>query len=726
VDCCSFAGVDSLDREEYPDAMRVFAALGLVAIAGCHAASVCEPPGSTSGVIVAAKNSAAYAAEMDKAESDVPHVACRAETTVETTVVYFRGSEPLATGSADRGPKGIDSSAMGQGKSSDTTPLDSRLLVPRDDMHRFEGQYRILGVGRGIDDDDCAGAAMLACNEATDLYYRKRNAVRPIGVPCRVLEDRDRCPGAPGGRRAVVAAAPQPERNEPPLASLVHKLDDDRTRADAVRGIVQFFENAKARANGELGHADVKALVDRVIDPMTKTYADAKLDDATRGALIRFLAETRDARAGRAWIKALGSDDDVEWGALGIGATAYREGAAALGEAFTKLEAGTPKGSKASKSVRTAMLALKDPVWKAILLERVGRSLQKPDGASEAAKTAYQNEVFWQATSAEVLGELHDGAATRALLKVLLDPAKTEVVPAALAGLLAIGKSAVPALLDVLAGKDTELVAFAKSTAADQGGNAKAYVAAAALALGEIGRADARDALARATRSADHDANRAALALALTKVATSADAEKAFQTTYEKLAPGAMLAFSKSAARPALLDAAAGFHDASLVPWLLRQIAAAKGADAEEVRAAGLRSALLLMKTTHAPAMRQAVDKLGGETAKEAFGASTRVLESCDAALDCYAAKLDAPSGNESAKAAAMLGALGETKTASTLVERLPRIPTAEGRRAALAALDHLVRADGAGIADSLEAMENELADERGAVHRVVLRLRAR
>jgi hypothetical protein len=526
----------------------------------------------------------------------------------------------------------------------------------------------------------------------------------------------------------VVAAAPEPERTEPPLASLVHKLDDDRTRADAVRGIVQFFENAKARANGDLGQADVKALIDRVIDPMTKTYAEAKLDDATRGALIRFLAETRDARAGRAWIKALGSDDDVEWGALGVGATTYREGAAALAEAFTKLEAGTPKGAKASKNVRAAMMTIKDPAWKPMLLERVGRPVQKPDGTSDAAKMAYQNELFWQTTSAEVLGELHDGPTTRALLKVLLDPAKAEVAPGALAGLLAIGKNAVPVLLDVLAGRDAELVAFAKSTAADQGGNAKAYAAAAALALGEIGRVDARDALVRSARSADHDANRAALALALTKMAANGDAEKAFQATYEKVAPGATAAFSKSAARPALLDAAARFHDPTFVPWLLRQIAAAKGADAEEVRAAGLRSALLLMKTTHAPVMRQMVDKHGSDTAKEAFAASTRVLESCDPVLDCYAAKLDAQSASESAKAAAMVGVLGETKTASMLVERLPRIPTAEGRRAALASLDHLVRADGADIADRLEALESEgaLADERGAVHRVVLRLRAR
>src|SRR5262249_39914431 len=157
----------------------------------------------------------------------------------------------------------------------------------------------------------------------------------------------------------------------------------------------------------------------------------------------------------------------------------------------------------------------------------------------------------WQTTSAEVLGELRDATATKTLLKVLLDPAKADVAPAAALAIAAIGKDAVPVLLDTLAGKDAELVLLAKSKAADNGGNARAYGAAAAWGLGEMGRADATDPLVRASKSADNDANRAAVAIALAKLPASPEAEKAFQAVYEKLAPGAKMALSSADARPA-------------------------------------------------------------------------------------------------------------------------------------------------------------------------------
>jgi hypothetical protein len=658
---------------------------------------------------------------MNKIGGDVDHVACRAESNVETQVFFLRNAELSSQ------PVGATSTTT-----SNTNAYDPRVMTQRDNVGKYAGKFRVLGVGRGVDDGDCGKAAMAACDEAIDAYWRKQNATRPIGEPCRVLEDRDRCPAQTGYRPAPVAAAePAPaSRVEPQLPSLLKKLDDDRLRADAVKGIIQFFENAKARAGGDVANANVKTLLDQVIEPMTKAYTDGKLDDKTRIELIRFLADTRDARAGRAWIKALGSsEDDIEWAALGIGTTMYQEGAPALGEAFAKLEAGTPKGSNAAKNVQGAMIALKNPAWKALLLERVARPLEKPAGASDGAKTkAYQNELFWQTTSAEVLGEMRDATAIKALLKVLLDPAKSDVAPAALFGILRIGREAVPVLLDVLAGKDAELVELSKSKAAGNGGNAKAYVAAAAWALGEVGRVEARDALVRTVKAADNDPNRAALARALTTIAPSADATKAFREAYEKLAPGSTMALSNAAARPALLDAAAGFYDAELVPWLLKQVKGAKGADAEDVRAAGLRAALALMKGPHAPAVSQTVEKLGAGAAKESFRAVSQLVESCDVAVDCYQTKLaEAESAAVGAKSAYMLGELGDANTAGRLVEKVGQIKTEGARAGALAAIDHLVKDGGATVADALDRAKEALApEEQARVRRTAARLRAR
>jgi hypothetical protein len=368
------------------------------------------------------------------------------------------------------------------------------------------------------------------------------------------------------------------------------------------------------------------------------------------------------------------------------------------------------------------MLALKSPGWKTLLIERVGRPLEKPAGASDAAKsTAYENELFWQTTSAEVLGELRDVSATKSLLKVLMDPAKVDVAPAAALGIVAIGKEAVPVLLDVLAGKDAELVELAKSKAADNGGNAKGYVAAAAVALGEVGRVEARDALVKALKVADHDANRAALARALTQITPNPDALKAFQAAYEKLAPGAK-------ARPALLAFSVSFYDPALVPWLLKQVKAATGAEADAVRAAGLRAAIALTKDAQAPAVGQVVDKVGDDRSKEAFRAISPLIGSCDVAIDCYETKLvEAQAGTVGAKAAHMLGALGDAKEAERMVHRLADIKTADARLATLAAVDHLAQQGGPTLTELEKRMQAGLpAEEHQAARRLMLRLRAR
>jgi hypothetical protein len=170
---------------------RLLLSLGVTTVLGCHGASVCEPPGSTSGVFVETRNSPAYIARMNEASGDVPHVACRAESTVHTHVAYVRNQlAPYAD---------PETGKESQWRQS-TTPYDPRILTPRENINLYEGQYRILGVGRGLDADDCAVAATDACNVAIEAYFRKRNAVRPLDIPCRVLEDRDTCPAS--GARA--------------------------------------------------------------------------------------------------------------------------------------------------------------------------------------------------------------------------------------------------------------------------------------------------------------------------------------------------------------------------------------------------------------------------------------------------------------------------------------------------------------------------------------------
>jgi hypothetical protein len=211
----------------------------------------------------------------------------------------------------------------------------------------------------------------------------------------------------------------------------VKRLNDPVYRPTAVKRLMQFFEDAMTRSNKNREDALVKGLLDKIVEPMAKTYVEGNLDEKTRIELIKFLADSRDARAKGAWIKACDdfgagksgvAEDDIRWVAPAMGALKLEEGAPALGAAFVKLQAGTLKGSQAYKNLHDAMLQLKSPSWKAMLLERINRPIDKPAGKDDAAKvTAYQNELFWQTTAAELIGEVRDANATRALLKVVMD-----------------------------------------------------------------------------------------------------------------------------------------------------------------------------------------------------------------------------------------------------------------------------------------------------------------
>ena len=712
----------------------------------CRGATVCEPPGATSDLLVHVRSSAGYRQRIVQQQGDVPHVACRAEATIPTRKWRWRENEVAANSAPGGNVNGVRSHGGGAERVSRPPGNPSAIgeavgLQDVANMGTFGRDYRmvdirVMGVGRGMDDQDCAKAAVDACNQVIDAYWQREGGLRPVDIPCRALEGTERCP-ALGGSLADTAAAAAPKapvRTEPPLVSLLKKLDDKQTRPSAILGLVQFFDNAMGRAEGNVGHPVMRSLLDQIVEPLTRVYNEGDLEEKTRVELIRVLGEARDERAGSAWIKACTAfaagqpDNDVEWAALGMGATKYRAGAAALGQAFAKLEAGSVERKAAPGNVGAAMIALKDPAWKAMLLEKISRPVEKPAGSSDGAKSAaYQNELFWQRTSAEVLGEIRDAGAIKDLLKVLMDRDKEEIATSAALGIAAMGKDALPILTDVLAGKDAETVELARAKASNNGG-AKSYVWAAAKALGTLGRPEASALLIKALKSADDEVTRAVVARELTKLPASAETEKAFEAAYEKSSEGATDWPSKRAGRPALLRAATGFYDAALVPWLLKQVKAAKGSDSEEVRSAGLLSAIQLMKPDQVPAVKRTLDQLGNDAAKEAFRLGTQLLESCDVAIDCYDAKLfqgGAQGGFASMKAAQMLGVLGDAKAATKIVERLAQLGNADARAAALSCVDHLARENSGAVADALEKWDQVVGGDATA-RQVAVRLRAR
>jgi HEAT repeat protein len=410
----------------------------------------------------------------------------------------------------------------------------------------------------------------------------------------------------------------------------------------------------------------------------------------------------------------------------------YEEAAPALGEAFAKIEAGSPKGSAAGASVYGAMVKLKSPAWKPILLEKIGCPLERPRSGDAEKKALYQTQLFWQQTSADVLGALGDATATKPLLKVLMEKEKAEVGGSALLAMVRIGPGALPILVDVLAGKDAEMVDFAKGKAGDAGGNAKSYVAASAVALGAIGRVDARAPMIQALKASDNEMNRAVVARELTALPASADATKAFQGGYDKVPATASIWPSMFAARPALLTAAARFYEAEMVTWLLAQANAAKGKD-EETMSAALTSAIKLMKGAGVGKVKAAVDKIGTAKDKDAFKVASEVVGKCAEDVDCYLSKLiedGASGGFVGVKAAHMVGMLGDTRAGMEIVKLLPSIPNAEVRAAAVLAVDRAVQKDAATVAEALQKLVDDPSGDgplaSTIAEQVVYRLRAR
>ena len=711
--------------------LSVFAATGL---AGCHNTTICEPTSAGLGQVITAGVSDAYLAQVDNSGADVPHIACKAETTIYTAKMYIRESEDA----------GCDSRTCRE------QWLDSRLMTPRSNvrmrnLQMMQGELRVLGIGKGVALEDCSRTALAACNEGISAYYRQQRAVRPPTIECRLADYQTAC--EPGGRKPrVIAAAPPPEPvpsvEDSQPATWIQRLGVPKSRPVAIRALIHFFNDAMARSNQNLDDAAVKSVLDQIVEPMTSVYVETNLERSTRIRLIGFLGDTRDPRAGRAWIHAshgfaagAGPDEeDVHHAARAMAATKYDEGAPALGEAFAKLEAGSPKGAVAAKSVSGAMMQLRSASWRPILLEKLGRPMERrPRSADTERMAPYETQLFWQQTSADLLGTLGDASATKPLLKVLLEKEKAEIAGAALLGIVKIGARAVPILVDVLAGKDVEMVDFSTSKSADASGNVKSYVAASAVALGAIGRVDARAPLIQALKSADNEVNRAVVARELTALPASPEAEKAFQAGYDKVPSTAIIWPSMAPARPALLTAAARFYDAELVPWLLTQANAAKGKD-EETMGAALTSAIKVMKGAHVAKVKTAIDKIGSENDKSSFAAASELLVKCADGVDCYLAKLkdDDSSGFVGVKAAHMVAMLGDTRAGMEIVKLLPTVRNADVRAAAILALDHVVQKDGPAVADALQKLlDDKLSDgpdplATTAAEQMVYRLRAR
>jgi hypothetical protein len=533
------------------------------------------------------------------------------------------------------------------------------------------------------------------------------------------------------------------DENDP--KTWVKRLDDPAQRGPAVKRLQQFFEDGMTNANKNREDPKVKALLDDIVEPLTKQYTGGTIaDEKTRKDLIKFLADTNDPRTAPALAKALKdyepkkNEEDVKFAAqatktlANAGKLTDQGLIDALWECFSKFRASQTNSINLVTEIHDAVLAVKHPSYGPKAVEKLAAPVdpKSPDSMRDQVQ-------FWQMTAIQVIGELKFGAAAKPLVVTLLSPTKGDLRATVRTALLRMPKEAEGPLLAALKGTDPDLAKLASEYPE------KAYVAVLSESIAYISRNAGRDAIVDALGAADNDQNRTVLAMNLVHFPAEQKTQDAYLAAYNKIDPKAGIALMGGGnGRGILLQASSHFYDAKLVDWIVKEKNAAKGDQADEISPGAIDAMIKLMKADQLKTVGIVVGQLTGPaTEKDKYNAASKVVEKCKEDASCYAKVLDEPipSSPETAKMGAikacwMAAMVGNEGTRKELLGKVDKIKDGGVRLALVEAIDHLAPKGDVAAADALDkivdadrASGNKLlmqADD--AVAKVSLKLRSR
>lgn len=543
------------------------------------------------------------------------------------------------------------------------------------------------------------------------------------------------------GMGALVSACA--DENDP--ATWVKRLDDPVQRAAAIKRLQQFYDDATTKANKNTDDPKVKGMVDTVVEPLTKVYTTATLDEKTRKDLIKVLADMRDPRASAAFAKAFTeyepgrNDEDVKFSAQAVNAMAKAgkltdQGVIdALWTCFSKFQVSRAKSINLVTDLHDAVLAVKNPSYGPKAVEKLAAGVDP-----KVVEQAMDQIQFWQRTSIQIISELKFVPAVRALVLVVVNPSKRDLRATANAALMRMPKDAEPVLIAALNGSDPEFAKFAAMY------EDKSYVAVVADSLSWLSRPAGKAAILAALASADSDQNRTILAQSLLHYPPDAALEKAFLDTYKAIPATAAIPLLNGAnAHGALTGASAQFYDPALTDWLVKEIVTAKGEAADEMQLFALDAAIKLMQASQMAAVNAQVNKEGTPREKEMFKLASAVVQKCAADVKCYVSVLDEPipsspalAGETAVKASWMAAeyGVGNAAVRSALVDKVDKVKQAGPRLALCEAIDFLAPQGDTASADKLDAIvaadtakgDKNLLQGDDVVVKVSQRLRAR
>ncbi len=238
---------------------------------------------------------------------------------------------------------------------------------------------------------------------------------------------------APIAAAGVVLVACDDE-NDP--KTWAKRLDDPVRRADAIKRLAQFYEDGMTRVGNDASAPDIKSLLDAIVEPLTRQYTAGGLDDKTRTDLMKFLAETHDARTQPAIAKAL---KDFENGKTDDEARVACESILAMNKAgikldqavldqlwsvFSKFKLSDAKSERLYRAIHDSVVAVHDSSWGDKAIEK----LKAP--VLENVDSQKDQLMWWQLTSVQILRDLGYSKAVKPLILTLLTPSKTATLGA--------------------------------------------------------------------------------------------------------------------------------------------------------------------------------------------------------------------------------------------------------------------------------------------------------
>jgi hypothetical protein len=473
-------------------------------------------------------------------------------------------------------------------------------------------------------------------------------------------------------------------------------------RAQAVeQAIAEYDVAARNGTTSEPARAFVREYAAALTRVAVENYG--QLPPKTRQSLINLLVSFDVPQTSPAFAAALTSyaktkqdTDSAIWAARGAAKQPSPEIAAALVQVWQALDMSDKDCRRLSAHLSPALRANARAEWVPFLGRALSSPLERPARFDDKpAVKVYQNQLYWQNTAAELLGQLRAKEHVRTLFQTLLDPSKHEVHPNAELGLIKMGDAALPTLEALLEGTDAELVAQAGSAVKMK----EPAIYFATKIADQLRLPGSAAALRRVWARVDDPIARTLL-IRSESLLPGANVTQGLKATFTSSKLSTTLPEGDSALE-VLADAATNsLQHAELVPWLTERVDKLTGAGSRKGDVQrGLVEAISELAFPDEIKKAQKVAQLyGGRTGTPMFEQASALLASCGVEVACYRARVtqvgDAPDqAFGRVKAVLMLGMLSGTEERALIAQQLASPVDREFLRAALRVIEYFTPA---------------------------------